>query len=49
MIKTTALAKSMKRLFEAGRITKEDVAKRVESGRISTEEYAYITGESYER
>lgn len=40
-------AKSMKRLYEAGKITKEQLLERVNNGQVNAltmEEYAYITG-----
>ncbi len=43
-----AFVKSLKRLYDQGRITKEDVAARVESGKITAEDYKYITGEEYD-
>lgn len=39
--------KSLKRLYDKHRITKEDVAERVESGKITTDDYKYIVGENY--
>jgi phage uncharacterized protein, XkdX family len=39
---------SVKRLYERGNLTKEQVAERVEKENISVEEYEYITGEVYE-
>ena len=39
---------SLKRLYEQKRITKEDVAERVKSGKITVADYEYITGEPYE-
>jgi hypothetical protein len=41
------LAQSLKRLYNQGKITKEQVAERVKSGKISEADYEYITGESY--
>lgn len=38
---------SMKRLYESGRITSKQIAERVESGKITLEEYEYIVGEAY--
>ena len=40
--------RSLKRLYKAGRITKEDVAARVRSGKITEDDYLYITGEVFE-
>lgn len=42
------LVNSLKRLYESGRLTKEQIAERVKKGSISPEDYAYITGEEYE-
>ena len=42
------LVESLKRLYGKGRLTKEQIAERVERGTIAAEEYAYITGEPYE-
>ena len=42
------LAESMKRLYQDGKITKENVSARVKSGEITEDEYEYITGEAYE-
>lgn len=42
------LVKSLKRLYDAGRLSNEQIAERLESGSISKEEYQYITGEAYE-
>lgn len=42
------LVNSLKRLYAAGRITKEQVAERVQRGVISEEDYEAITGEAYE-
>ena len=42
------LVESMKRLYEAGRVTREQIANRVEKGTVSAEEYEVITGEPYE-
>lgn len=44
----SVLAEPMKRLYRDGKITKEDVAERVKSWKISKEDYEYITGEKYE-
>lgn len=41
------LIESLKRLYLNKRITKKDVAQRVENGTITAEEYKYITGEKY--
>ena len=37
----------MKRLYKEGKITKEDVAERVKTGKITKADYEYITGEKY--
>ena len=42
------LVESFKRLYSAGRLTKAQLAQRVESGLITAEEYEWITGEPYE-
>ena len=42
------LVESMKRLYQSGKITKENVSARVKSGKITEDEYEYITGEAYE-
>ncbi|MCD8364791.1 MAG: XkdX family protein [Clostridiales bacterium] len=44
----STLIKSLKRLFEAGKLTAEDIAERVEKGTITAEDYETITGEAYE-
>lgn len=41
------LVESLKRLLKDGRCTKEDIAERVKSGKITKAEYKYITGEEY--
>lgn len=41
------LAESIKRLYVNEKLTKAQVAGRVQKGSISAEEYAYITGEKY--
>lgn len=43
----STLVKSLKRLYESGRLTKEQITQRVTKGTISEDEYAYITGETY--
>jgi hypothetical protein len=40
----TIFAESLKRLYNANRITKEDIAKQYEKGRISEKEYQEIIG-----
>lgn len=39
---------SFKRLYKAGKLTKEQISERVSSGKIDVAEYEYITGEVYE-
>lgn len=39
------LVESLKRLYESGRVTKEELLDRVVSGKISQEEYEYITSQ----
>ena len=41
------LAESIKRLYVGEKLTKAQVAERVQKGSISAEEYANITGEKY--
>lgn len=43
----STLALVFKRLYAKGQITKEDVAERVKSGKITATDYTYITGETY--
>lgn len=43
----SVLAGPMKRLYQDGKITKDDVAERVKTGKITKEDYEYITGEAY--
>lgn len=38
------LIESLKRMYENGKITKEQLQKRVEKNVITIEEYNYITG-----
>lgn len=40
------LVESLKRLFAGGKVTEEKLAQMVESGSITPEEKAYITGET---
>lgn len=42
------LVKSFKRLYESGKLTLEQIAERVQTGKIDAEEYEFITGEVYE-
>lgn len=39
------VVESFKRLYNSGKLTREQVEERVDSGKISAEEYEYITGE----
>jgi uncharacterized XkdX family phage protein len=41
------LIDSLKRLYAAGRLTKEQIAARAEKGTIDEAEYEEITGEKY--
>lgn len=43
-----AVAESIKRLYQSGKIDKPILRARVEKGTITTEEYAEICGESYD-
>ncbi len=43
----STLALVFKRLYAKGEITKEDVAERVKSGKLTKADYKYITGENY--
>jgi uncharacterized XkdX family phage protein len=43
----STLVESLKRLYAKHRLTKEQIAERVEKGSITAEEYKYITGEDY--
>ena len=38
------LVESLKRLYENNRLTKEQILQRVESGKITIDEYNYIVG-----
>ena len=38
------LVESLKRLYKDNRLTKEQILQRVESGKITSEEYNYIVG-----
>ena len=45
------LVQSLKRIYITGKpikLTKEDIRDRVKSGKITEDEYKYITGEAYE-
>ena len=46
MVETRAIIESLKRLYEAGRLTKEQLMERVEKGTITIEEYHYIVGDN---
>lgn len=41
------LVESLKRLYNAGKVTKKQLKDRVKSGVITEDEYEYITGEKY--
>lgn len=42
-----AVVASFKRLYEAGKVTKDDMKKRVARGIITEDDYKVITGEDY--
>ena len=42
------LVESLKRLYNSGKVLKKDIEIRVVSGRITKDEYEYITKEKYE-
>lgn len=42
------MVESFKRLYKDGRMTKEQVAERVESGLLTKANYKEITGEKYD-
>ena len=42
-----AVVASFKRLYEAGKVTKDDMKKRVVRGIITEDEYKIITDEDY--
>ena len=44
----STLVKSLKRLYEAGRLTKDQIKERVTKGTITEAEYEYIVGEPYD-
>ncbi len=44
---SSTLIKSLTRLYESGRLTKEDVGARVTKGTITPEEFKKITGEDH--
>ena len=39
------IAQTIKRLYESGQLTREQVTERVEKGTITLEEYNWIVGE----
>lgn len=41
------LVNSLKRLYAAGRVTREQIEERVEKGTITEADYQEITGEEY--
>lgn len=41
------LVNSLKRLYAAGRVTKDQIGERVEKGTITEADYQEITGEIY--
>lgn len=41
------MVESFKRLYKGSRLSKEQIVERVQTGKISAEEYGYITGEAY--
>ena len=43
----STLVKSLKRLYEKGKITEEKIRAMVETEEITAEDYEYITGEPY--
>ncbi|RDY21451.1 XkdX family protein [Criibacterium bergeronii] len=43
----STLVESLKRLYLRGRLTKEQIGKRVTKGTITETEYEYITDEKY--
>jgi len=43
----STLALVFKKLYVKGEITKDDVAERVKTGKITKADYKYITGEVY--
>ena len=44
----TVIINSMKRLYEAGKKSKEEFIERVKNDILTKEEYKQITGEDYE-
>lgn len=45
MLEARKIVESLKRLYEAGKLTKEQIADRLIKGTITAEEYNYIIGE----
>ncbi len=45
---TSVLVNSLKRLYAAGKVTKEQIRERVEKGIITEADYTAITGDQYE-
>jgi len=41
------LVESLKRLYQKGSLSKEQIRERVVKGSITEDEYKYITGEDY--
>lgn len=46
---SSTLVKSLTRLYENGKLSKEQIAERVEKGTITPDDYEQITGEVYPR
>ena len=44
----TTLTKSLQRLYQAGRLTKDQIRERVEKGTITEADYQEITEEAYD-
>ena len=42
-----SLVESLKRLYGCGKVSKKDIKARIVSGKITEDEYEYITGEKY--
>lgn len=42
------IVESFKRLYDSGKLSREQIAERVTTGKVNTEEFEYITGEAYE-
>lgn len=43
---SSTLVKSLTRLYESGKLSKEQIAERVEKGTITPDDYEQITGEA---